>query len=87
LPASQFIEVDYEDFVADLEAPARRLVKFCGLDWDDACLRYAETKRTVRTASAAQGRQPLYQSSVGRAQRYRKYLAPLFNALELAECV
>jgi tetratricopeptide (TPR) repeat protein len=87
LPASQFIEVDYEKFVADLEGQARRLVEFCGLEWDDACLRYSETQRAVRTASAAQVRRPLYRSSIGRAQRYRKYLAPLFDALEVAECV
>ncbi len=87
LPASRFIEVDYEDFVADLEAQARRLLEFCGLEWDAACLRYAETKRVVRTASAAQVRRPLYHSSIGRAQRYRKYLAPLYDALDVNECV
>jgi len=87
LPAAQFIEVDYEDFVADLEFQARRLVAFCGLEWDPACLQYAETKRVVRTASAAQVRRPLYHSSIGRAQRYRNYLGPLFDALEISECV
>lgn len=87
LPVSQFIEVDYEAFVTDMENQARRLIEFCGLAWDDACLRYFDTKRPVRTASAAQVRLPPYQSSIGRAQRYRKYLAPLFEALELSECV
>jgi hypothetical protein len=87
LPASRFIELDYEALVADIEPQARRLVAFCGLDWDDACLRYAETKRVVRTASAAQVRRPLYHSSIGRAERFRNYLDPLFDALKISECV
>lgn len=87
LPASRFIEVDYEDFVADLEGQSRRLVACCGLEWDAACLRYAETQRVIRTASAAQVRRPIYHSSIGRAQRYRKYLAALYDALEVSECV
>ncbi len=87
LPAPQFIEVQYEDFVADLENQSRRLIEFCGLEWDAACLRYAETKRVIRTASAAQVRKPIYHSSIGRAQRYRQYLEPLFDALGVSECV
>jgi hypothetical protein len=67
--------------VADLEGEARRLVAFCGLEWNDACLDFHNTRRQVRTASANQVRQPLYRRSVGRWERYAAHLAPLTAAL------
>ncbi|HXZ00934.1 MAG TPA: sulfotransferase [Stellaceae bacterium] len=82
LPAERFIEVDYERVVEDLEGEARRLIEFCGLAWDDACLRFHETARAVRSASMNQVRQPLYRSSVGRWQAFREELGPLLAALD-----
>lgn len=80
LPADRFLEIDYEAVVADLETEARRLVAFCGLPWDDACLAFQAARRPVRTASAFQVRQPLYDSSIGRAERFSRHLAPLIAA-------
>ncbi len=76
LPADRFIEVDYEAVVEDVEGQARRLVAFLGLDWDEACLRFHQTRRTVRTASAGQVRQPIYSSSLGRGRRLAQQLGP-----------
>lgn len=81
LPPDCFIEAPYEDVVADLETEARRLVAFCGLDWDRTCLDFHATPRSVRTASAAQVRRPIYASSVGRWKPYTHRLAPLIDAL------
>jgi hypothetical protein len=81
LPPDRFTEVDYEAVVADLEGEARRLIAFCGLDWNDACLDFHNTRRPIRTASANQVRQPLYRRSVGRWERYADHLAPLTAAL------
>jgi hypothetical protein len=75
------LEVAYEDVVGDLEGSARRLVGFVGLEWDDACLRFHETRRDVITESADQVRRPLYSSSVGRWRRFEAHLAPLLAAL------
>jgi hypothetical protein len=75
------LEVRYEDVVGDLEGAARRLLDFCGLDWDPACLAFHVTERPVRTASAAQVRQPIYDSSIGRWRRYGAELGPLLAAL------
>ncbi len=83
LPEGAMLEVDYETVVGDLEGQARRLLDYCGLAWDDACLAFHATERPVRTASAAQVRQPIYRSSVGRWQPYRHLLAPLMEALEI----
>jgi hypothetical protein len=75
------IDVRYEDVVDDLEGQARRIVAHCGLEWDDASLAFHRSERVVRTASVAQVRQPLYASSVGRAQLLRAMLRPLIEAL------
>ena len=70
IPADRLLDVEYEKFVQGLEGEARRVMDFCGLPWTDACLRFHETQRVVRTASLHQVREPLYRSSVGRAQRF-----------------
>ena len=81
LPDDRFIEVSYEDIVDDLENQARRLVNFCGLNWDSGCLEFHKSSRQVRTASAVQVRQPIYRASIGRWKHYARYLGPLLEAL------
>jgi tetratricopeptide (TPR) repeat protein len=66
LPEGAMIEVQYEDIVADCEGQTRRLLTYCGLGWDPACLEFHKTKRLVRTASAFEVRQPLYSTAVER---------------------
>src|SRR5262249_49373126 len=75
------LELDYEEIVADLEGGSRRLVSWLGLEWEPACLNFHQTRRPIRTASAAQVRRPLYKSSVGRWKNYESALRPLFNRL------
>ncbi len=81
LPDGVMIDVRYEEVVDDLEGQARRIIAHCGLEWDDACLAFHRTERVVRTASVAQVRQPIYASSIGRAQPLRAMLRPLIEAL------
>jgi tetratricopeptide (TPR) repeat protein len=81
LPASHFLEIDYEALVNDFEPQARRLLDFLGLQWDARVLGFHETLRQVRTASSLQVRQPLYRSSIGRWRRYALYLQPLLAEL------
>jgi tetratricopeptide (TPR) repeat protein len=76
------LEIDYEDTVGDLEGTARKLIDFVGLDWDPVCLSFHETKRTVRTASLSQVRQPIYKKSVQRWKNYETALAPMFRSLD-----
>ncbi len=80
-PDGAMLEVQYEDLVGDLETHARRIIAHCGLEWDDRCLSFYETKRMVRTASASQVRQPIYSHSVGRSRAYGELLRPLRDAL------
>lgn len=81
LPPGAMLEVDYEEVVADFEPQVRRILDFCGLEWDPACLDFHEHKRPVMTASATQVRQKLYTHSSGRALPYGALLAPLQEAL------
>jgi hypothetical protein len=75
------LDVSYEELVDNQEAISRRLMEFCGLDWDERCLAFHETPRPVHTASTMQVRQPIYKSSVGRWRRYEAHLQPLVRAL------
>lgn len=81
LTSNQFIEVQYENVVEDLEHEAKRLMEFLELPWDPALLEFHASDRSVRTASASQVRKPIYRSSVERWRPYEKELAPLFEAL------
>ena len=93
LPSERYIEIDYEDLVANQEAVTRRLVAHAGLPWEDACLSFERNPQPSLTASAAQVRQPIYNSSVGLWRRYESELAPLAAilrdagvAVDLAGC-
>lgn len=81
LPTGSFLEVQYEDLIADNQGQTRRLLEYCDLDWNDACLDFHKTERSVRTASVTQVRQPIYSSSVERRRHYEQFLAPLLEEL------
>jgi hypothetical protein len=76
------LEVQYEELVADFETYARRIVEFCGMDWDPRCLAFYETERPVRTASVTQVREPIFARSIGRWRDYEPWLGPLMAALD-----
>jgi len=79
------LEVDYEETVADLEGVARRLVAWCGLEWEPGCLDFHQTKRPVSTASAVQVRQPIFRTSVGRWKHYEQSLGSLLSVLKSSD--
>jgi len=81
LPADRLLEIDYEALVADREAVTRRLIAFCGLEWDAACLDYENNPHAVQTVSMWQVRQPIYLSSVERWRRYEPWLGELRELL------
>ncbi len=84
LPPAGILDVHYEAVVADLGGQSRRIIALCGLEWNDRCLAFYESERPVRTASAAQVRQPIY-STIGRWRAYEPFLQPLLAELRL-EC-
>ncbi|HWU73563.1 MAG TPA: sulfotransferase, partial [Sphingomonas sp.] len=84
LPGRIF-RLDYESLVDDLEGETRRLLAFCGLDFEHETLRYFELGRAVRTASSEQVRQPIYRNSIGRWRRFEPWLEPLHEGLSTRE--
>ncbi len=87
LPPDRFRVVGYEDLVTDFEPSVRRLLDFCGLPFESACLDFHENMAPVATASAAQVRQPLYTSALARWKRYRPALDPAIRILIDAGCM
>lgn len=76
--------IRYEDLVNNLEYEAKNLIQYCGLNWQQRCGLYHQNESPAITASAAQVRQPIYQSSVNKWQRYADYLTPLKDRLSFA---
>jgi len=75
------LKVEYEELVADTENQVRRLLDYCGLEFEEQCLRFYETKRAIRTPSAEQVRQPIYTQGLEQWRNYEANLDPLKKAL------
>jgi len=75
------LRVQYEDVVDDLETQVRRILEYCGLDFEEACISFHETERPVRTPSSEQVRQPIYTSGKEQWRNFEPYLGPLKEAL------
>ena len=81
LPSTRFTTVQYESVVADIDTETRRLLDFCGLPFEQACIDFHTNQAPVATASSAQVRQPLYTSSLARWKRYRPGLDAALEVL------
>lgn len=77
LYGGDIFDFDYDAFVRGPKPVTERLLDFCGLEWDEACLDFHRTRNAVKTASVWQVREPLYTRSSGRARHYEKQIAPL----------
>lgn len=76
-----YLEIKYEDLVSEQETHSRRLIDFLGLEWEDACLEFHETKKQIFTFSSLQVRKPMNTSSIERWRCYEDHLKPLREAL------
>jgi hypothetical protein len=81
LMPGRILTVRYEDVVANQQAATRRLLEHCGLEWEDNCLEFDRNAQSTTTASAVQVRQKIYESSVGKWERFRRQLQPLADGL------
>ncbi len=79
----QIFDLHYEQLTQKQEEETRKLLAFCNLEWEDSCLNFHKTSRTVVTASAAQVRQKMYQGSSDAWHAYEAHLAPLLKALNI----
>ena len=81
LPKGVLKTVQYEEVVADTEKEAKTLIEFLGLRWDPKCVDFHKSDRPVKTASVAQVRKPIYNTSVKRWKKYGDGLQPLVDAI------
>ena len=77
LYGADILDFDYDAFVREPRPAVERLLAFCGLDWEEACMAFHRVKNAVKTASVWQVREPLYQRSSGRWRNYARPLEPL----------
>jgi len=84
VPPGRLLEIEYEDLVANQEQVTRRMVAFCGLEWDESCLRPHEKQGVVTTPSVLQVRQPVHRGSVERWKRYEPWLGAFLMLNRLA---
>lgn len=76
------LELQYEELISDPEAVIRNMIEFLGLEWDDDCLRFHESRRPVDTASRHQANRPIYDTSVDRSEHYADHLKTLRRVLD-----
>ena len=81
LPEGRILKVQHEDVLDDTEGQVRRMLEYCGLPFEQACLDFHKTDRAVRTASSEQVRQPINRSGMEQWRPYEAHLEPLKEAL------
>jgi hypothetical protein len=77
----RILRVQHEDVVDDLEGNVRRILDFCGLEFESTCVEFYKTERSVRTASSEQVRRPIFREGLDQWRRYEQWLGPLRDAL------
>jgi hypothetical protein len=75
------LRVWHEDVVDDLESNVRRVLDFCALEFESACVDFHKTERSVRTASSEQVRRPIFREGLDQWRHYQQWLSPLKVAL------
>ena len=79
--ADGFLDVSYEQLIAEPESESQRMIDYLGLPWDESCLNFHNSDRLVLTASSWQVRKPIYNTARGHAERYGEFLQPLSDAI------
>jgi tetratricopeptide (TPR) repeat protein len=82
---SKVLRVAHEEVVDDLEANVRRLLDFCGLEFEPQCVEFHKTERSIRTASSEQVRRPIFKEGIDQWRNFEPWLGPLKEALGLAK--
>lgn len=79
----QIYDLDYESLTENQEQETRRLLEYCDLDWEDQCLDFHKTRRSVQTLSAGQVRKAMYTGSSREWRKYETHLQPMLEALDI----
>ena len=77
----EILDLQYENLIANQEKETRQLLDYCGLEWENECLKFYETKRSINTASSEQVRQPIYKGAMHAWKNYESHIGPLMTTL------
>ena len=77
----EILDLQYENLIANQEEETRQLLDYCGLEWENECLKFYETKRPINTASSEQVRQPIYKGAMNAWKNYESHIGPLMTTL------
>ncbi len=77
----EIYDLNYEDLINNSENKIKEIIKFCGLDWQDACLEFYNNKRSIKTVSFSQARKPIYKNSLKGSAKFKNYIQDLESAL------
>ena len=78
----EILDLKYENLINNQEDETESLLKYCGLEWEEQCLKFYETERSINTASSEQVRQPIYKGAMNAWKNYESHIGPLIETLE-----
>jgi tetratricopeptide (TPR) repeat protein len=78
----KIFDVVYENLVSNPTKVTEELLRFCDLEWDDNCIKFYNTKRSIKTLSVAEARRPIYKSSLSASQNFETYLSDVYKKLD-----
>jgi len=78
----EILDLKYESIINNQKDTTENLLKYCGLEWEEQCLKFYETERSINTASSEQVRQPIYKGAMNAWKNYERHIAPLIETLE-----
>jgi hypothetical protein len=79
---NKIYNLNYEKLINNSKTEIKNLIEFCDLKWEDNCLEFYNTKRSIKTLSVSEARKPIYKSSLSSANNFKKYLQNSFDKLE-----
>mgnify|MGYP001241106712 CR=1 FL=1 len=80
--AEDIYDLNYEKLVQEPEIEVKKLLNFCDLEWDENCLKHENNPKSIKTASLAQARKPIYKSAIKSSTPYKKFLNNLINSIQ-----
>ena len=78
----EILDLKYENLINNQQDETESLLKYCGLEWEEQCLKFYETERSINTASSEQVRQPIYKGAMNAWKNYESHIGPLIETLE-----
>jgi len=78
----EILDLKYDNLINNQQHETERLLNYCGLEWEEGCLKFYETKRSINTASSEQVRQPIYKGAMNAWKNYESHIEPLIETLE-----